>query len=1008
MLAAWRDSPTRLREDSAGEADLVAAGYRDRVLTELAQNAADAAAKAGVAGELSVRLVDGRLHVANTGVPLDVSGVHALTALRASGKAGTELVGRFGVGFTAVRSIGDEIEVRSTSGSIRFSRVATLNALHDTGIEIPDDLATIAPPVLRLTWPVPTTPVAGADTEVVVHLRPDIDGDALLAAMRAEAPELLLELPALHRIRIGADEFTSAATELAEGLAELTVTLPGGEHRRWWQYRTARARWLLPVRHGRPVAAAPDVLRAPTRSDEELSLPAILVADIPMQPDRRRLLPGARLTEIAAGYADFARALPPRDRLVLVPTPGFARSEADALLREAVTTELRTHAWLPTCPVTPVDNSAQATAAWLTDEPTPLDATAPGRAADAPSSAHPGPDHGESAHDRSADDWSSSSARAVDQPATAHGHPPAGDVTSAAPGATSRPAERAASSDTWPGGDVPASPTASDCIPTRASVFPDLTPELAAVLVEFTGPLVIPELSDRAAQEKLSVLDVHRLGPAALADLSSGLEREPTWWRRFYAAVEPFVVDTRTAEEFGALAVPLADGRLVTGPRTVVLDDQLTVAVPVHWARLVHPDATHALLSRLGARSASAEDLLTDPGLRDLLEHDPADPDTVDAVLRLAPFAPDESLPSWLGLLELPDDTGESRPADELLLPGAPLAEVLEPDSPFGTVADSVVEEYGAEALRAIGVGWEFGVVTDPDPVGPDHDLDDEPAWWESLSEDPRDLSAVRDLDLVDENRWPTALRHLLAVPRTRALLADRDGYTAWWLHRHAHIDGVALGRLRHPDDDEFAGLLPAITGFDARDLEALRPLLVRPDIMSAELAEELLDALADQAKTPAPEVIARTHARLAAAVATGALDPRDLDLPEQVRALDGSVVDAGTALVLDQPCFGLVVSANRLVAGETTHAESLATLLDLPLVSEEVTAEVLGTGTRTTWAASPLGVVLRQLWSPADTAGALILHDTLEIHLRGAVTGTVTVPWWHTRDATHVQVPRA
>ncbi|MEV0075940.1 ATP-binding protein [Nocardia neocaledoniensis] len=937
MLAAWRDSPTRLREDSASEADLVAAGYRDRVLTELAQNAADAAAKAGVAGELSVRLVDGRLHVANTGVPLDVSGVHALTALRASGKADTELVGRFGVGFTAVRSIGDEIEVRSTTGSIRFSRVATLNALHDTGIEIPDDLATIAPPVLRLVWPVPTTPVAGADTEVVVHLRPDIDGDALLAAMRAEAPELLLELPALHRIRIGADEYTSAVTDLADGLTELTVSLPSGEHRRWWQYRTARARWLLPVRHGRPVATAPDVLRAPTRSDEELSLPAILVADIPMQPDRRRLLPGARLTEIAAGYADFARALPPRDRLVLVPTPGFARSEADALLREAVTTELRTHSWLPTCPVTPVDNSAQVldvAAAWLT------------------------------------------------------------------PAATS--------SETWPEGDLPARPTAPDSIPTRASVFPDLTPELAAVLVEFTGPLVIPELSDRAAQEKLSVLDTHRLGPAALADLSSGLEREPTWWRRFYAAVEPFVVDTRTAEEFGALAVPLADGRLVTGPRTVVLDDQLTVAVPVHWARLVHPDATHALLSRLGARSAAAEDLLTDPGLRDLLEHDPADPDTVEAVLRLAPFAPADSLPTWLGLLELPDDTGESRPADELLLPGAPLGEVLEPDSPFGTVADSVVDEYGAEALRAIGVGWDFGVVTDPDPIGPDHDLDDEPAWWESLSEDPRDLSAVRDLDLVDENHWPTALRHLLAVPRTRALLADRDGYTAWWLHRHAHIDGVALGRLRHPDDDEFAGLLPAIAGFDARDLDALRPLLVRPDIMSAELAEELLDALADPAKTPAPEVIARTHARLAAAVATGALDPRDLDLPEQVRALDGTVVDAATALVLDQPCFGLVVPADRLVAGDTAHAEPLATLLDLPLVSEEITAEVLGAGTRTTWAASPLGVVLRQLWSPADATGALVLHDTLEIHLRGAVTGTVTVPWWHTDDAVHVQVPRA
>ncbi|MEV0061595.1 ATP-binding protein [Nocardia sp. NPDC050718] len=972
MLAAWRDSPTRLREDSATEADLVAAGYRDRVLTELAQNAADAAAKAGVAGELSVRVLDGRLHVANTGAPLSVSGVHALTALRASGKTEAEQVGRFGVGFTAVRSVGDEIEVRSTTGSIRFSRTATRNALHDIGIEIPEDLPTIEPPVLRLAWPVPTTPVAGADTEVVVHLRDDIDADALLAALRAEATDLLLELPALRRIRIGADEFTSTGTDLgADGLTELAVTQPDGATRRWWQYRTPRARWLLPLREGRPVAAAPDVLRAPTRSDEELSLPAILVADIAMQPDRRRLLPGARLSELAAGYADFARALPPRDRLVLVPAPGFARSEADGLLREAVTTELRTNPWLPVCATQLADPE-------LVDPESPPTGDSPAPATDAARAA---------AIALGGFDLPEASGRVVEAQA--------GRITGT----------DASRLDAWFSGVT----TDQVAVPTRASVFPDLTPELAAQLADITGPLLIPELSGRAQQEKLSVLDVHRLGPASLAELSSGLDREPRWWQRFYAALEPFVVDTRTAEEFGALAVPLADGRLVTGPRTVVLDDQLTVAVPVHWARLVHPDATHALLARLGARSATAEDLLTDPGLHDLLEQDPADPDTVDAVLRLAPFASPELLPSWLGLLELPDDTGEPRSADELLLPGAPLAAVLVEDSPFGTVDADTVAEYGTDALRAIGVGWDFAVVTDPDPVGPDHDLDDEHTWWDGLSADPRELAAVRDLDLVDENRWPTALRQLLSEPRTRALLADRDGYTAWWLHRHAHIGDIALGRLRHPDDDEFAGLLPAfeVDGITGPDLDVLRSLLVRPDVMSAELAEELLDALADPSKTPAPEVIAHTHARLAAAVESGALDPRELDLPEQVRALSGAVVDASTVLVLDQPCFGLVVPPERLVAGDAGSAEGLATLLDVPLVSEEVSAEVLGTGRRTTWAADALGVVLRQLWSPRDTAGALVLHETLEVHLRGALTGTVRVPWWHTEDAVHVQVPR-
>ncbi|MFD4357759.1 sacsin N-terminal ATP-binding-like domain-containing protein [Nocardia sp. NPDC058518] len=1011
-LAAWRDSPTRLREDSASEADLVAAGYRDRLLTELAQNAADAAAKAGVEGALIVRVLDGRLHVANTGAPLSVSGVHALTALRASGKADTTQVGRFGVGFTAVRAVGDEIEIRSTTGSIRFSRMATLNALHDTGIGVPEDLAAIAPPVLRLAWPVPTTPLAGTDTEIVVHLRDDIDPEALLDAMRAEAPDLLMELPALQRIRIENDEFTSAITILATNpqpaeaaadetgtLSQLVIALPSGARRTWWQYRTPRARWLLPLRDGRPTATAPDILRAPTRSDEELSLPAILVADIPMQPDRRRLLPGARLTELATGYADFARALPPRDRLVLVPTPGFARSEADAILREALITELRTNPWLPVC----ATRNTEPADAFDPMEPTPGDG--PGATDE---SAVPGGDThglaapvgpGESAPvadlmDLLAADESESAGS--DTHATTFGlgeSAPYGDPFASAESATYGQA----------GADLPCS------TPTRASVFPDLTPELAAILAEITGPLVIPELSGRAGQDKLAVLDVHRLGPAALADLSSGLEREPRWWRRFYATLEPFVVDTRTAEEFGALAVPLTDGRLVTGPRTVVLDDQLTVAVPVHWARLVHPDATHPLLGRLGARSASSDDLLTDPALRDLLEHDPADPDTVAAVLQLAPFASADSLPDWLGLLELPDDTGELRPADELLLPGAPLADILAADSPFGTIADTAVAEYGEQALRAIGVGWGFAILTDPEPIGPDHDLDDEQSWWNSLSDDPRELTAVRDLDLVDEDRWPQALRHLLSEPRTRALLADRDGYTTWWLHRHAHIDGIPLGRLHHPDDNEFAGLLPvfAAIGIEGTDLDTLRPVLVRPDVMSAALAEELLDALADPSKTPAPEMIARTNARLAAAVAAGVLDPRELDLPEQVRALSGDVVDVSTVMVLDQPCFGLVVPPARLVVGDTAHAEALATLLDLPLVSEEISAEVLGTGRRSTWAAEPLGVVLRQLWSPQDVTGELVVHETLEVHLRGAISGTVHVPWWCEGDVVHVQVPR-
>ncbi|MFI2556755.1 sacsin N-terminal ATP-binding-like domain-containing protein [Nocardia farcinica] len=943
MLAAWRDSPTRLREDAATEADLVRAGYRDRLLTELAQNAADAAARAGVPGAVWVRIDGAELHIANTGAPLDLSGVHALTALRASGKTGTA-VGRFGVGFTAVRSVSDEIEVRSRHGGLHFSLDRTRAALRESGIT-----ATItAPPVLRLAWPAATPPAPDADTEVVLRLRPGVDAAALLSAMRAEAVDLLLELPDLREIHIGAEKFTvrSAPVALpgdrdgAGGIEDVRIAGPEGESR-WWQFRTRRARWLLPVRDGRPVPATPDVLRAPTRSDEELSLPALLIADIPMQPDRRRLLPGARVRELAEGYADFARALPELDRLVLVPAPGFARSEADSLIREALLHELRTRAWLPVLGAPETARSRRA------EDILPSGGFAPDLADRGITGPEPGPD---------------------------------GSPRSGPPGVA---------------------------VPTRASVLPGLTADLASVLGELTGPLVPPELSTPRYLEQLAVLDVHRLGLARLAELSAGLERSPSWWREFYAALEPFVVDPLAAEELGALAVPLADGRLVTGPRTVLLDDQLAEVVPLHWARLVHPEAAHPLLSRLGARSATAADLLTDPALRAELEDCPDDEDTVDAVLRLAPHVAPEARPGWLGMLELPDDSGGTLPADELLLPDAPLRDLLVADAPFGTVAPAMVEAYGAEALRAVGVGWDFTLVTETDPTGPDHHLDDEETWWASLDEDPPTLVAVRDLDLIDDRAWPRALRLLAADPRTRPLLADPRGYTPWWLRRHAHLDGIPLGHHRHPADPEFTGLLPDFpaAGFDPAELAALRPVLADPEALDLDLAEALLAALADPDRSPEPGVVAAAHRRLAAAVQAGRLEVSDLEPPERVRALSGAAVDPADAMVLDVPWFGLAVAPNRLVAGAADTADSLAALLDLPLVSEAVTAEVLGEGRRTTWAAEPLAVVLREtLTAPAD--GDLVLHEELRVRLDGAVRGTVEVPWWRTGTTTHVRAP--
>ena len=82
--------PRRFREDANAEEDYALGGYRDRVVVELAQNAADAAARAGVPGRLRLTLrADGTLTADNTGAPLDVAGVEGLldaAGLRASGR----------------------------------------------------------------------------------------------------------------------------------------------------------------------------------------------------------------------------------------------------------------------------------------------------------------------------------------------------------------------------------------------------------------------------------------------------------------------------------------------------------------------------------------------------------------------------------------------------------------------------------------------------------------------------------------------------------------------------------------------------------------------------------------------------------------------------------------------------------------------------------------------------------------------------------------------------------
>ncbi|MDJ0393804.1 ATP-binding protein [Rhodococcus sp. G-MC3] len=872
-LSAWTDSPTRLREDAATEADLVRGGYRNRLLTELAQNAADAAGRGGVGGRLAVWAAGKDLHIANTGAPLDLGGVHALTALRVSAK--TSGVGRFGVGFTAVRSVSDEIEFRSTAGGVRFSADDTRAALEDAGLTIPD----AGVPVLRLAWPVDEVPLEGFSSEIVLR---GVGGD-LVETMRAEALDLLLELEALVSIEVAGEVLERTVT--GDGLESVAI---GDRH--WWQYRTDHARWLVPVVDGIPVPAGSDVLRAPTRSDEELSLPAIVIADVPMQPDRRRILPGAPVDCIAEGYGAFLAALPPKFRPLLIPIPGFARSEVDGILRERIIKESSSARWL-----------------------------------------------------------------------------------SSAAGA--------------------------DLIPLRAMLLPGLTDELGSLLAEVFPDLVAAALSGPRHAAALAAVDVHRIGLARLAEMLTGIDREPSWWGRLYDALTPLVADGVAAEELAALPVPLADGRTVTGPRTAVLGTDVGSVGAVHWARLIHPDAASGLLSRLGAATATATDLLADPALQALLDDldwDDSDAvrDVTGSVLALAAGARD--LPSWIGLLPLEDSDGELRAADELLLPDAPLARLLTEDSPFGLVAESVARRHGPQALRAVGVGWGFAALIDDLPTGPDHDLDDEESWWASLPEDPAVLTAVRDLDLVDEGLWPDALTQLVSEPLTRAALQAEGGYTAWWLRTHARIDGVRLGCFRAPSDETFAGLLDPLDHPHADDVAAA----LAPNVCdSAWFTRLIISRLADPARQPTPVVIARAHRLVAEAVSSGRVELDDLDVPGRVRAVTGALVDPVDALVLDQPWLVAVVPADVAILSTMDTAISLASVLDVRIASESIESEVVGVGRVSTWDREPGAVLACAALGVELPVGQVVVHHDLVVRLTGAVTGEHRLAWWVTPE---------
>ncbi|MFI5471204.1 sacsin N-terminal ATP-binding-like domain-containing protein [Streptomyces cacaoi] len=941
VLDAWATSPARFREDANAEEDLVLGGYRDRLVVELAQNAADAAARAGVPGRLRLTLRDGVLVAANTGAPLDAAGVESLATLRASAKREARqsavAVGRFGVGFAAVLAVTDEPAVVGRHGGVRWDlaearALASETARHSPGLGDEIRRRDGHVPLLRLPFAAQGTAPDPYDTAVILPLRDTAAADLAERLLTVVDDALLLALPGLEEvvIEIGDDAPRVLRRDTDAGDDALTVVADSRDGTTRWRVAAAHGpltpdllvdrpveerlrphwsvTWAVPVDDdGSPARPrTTPVVHAPTPSDEPLGVPALLIASFPLDTTRRHAAPGPltdHLVQRAAdAYAELLAGWRPVGAGIIDLVPGpLGKGELDGALRQAILERLPRTAFLPPA-VRPV------------------------------------PEDGE------------------------------GDGVDGVDGVELPEALR----------------------PRDAEVVEGAGADTVRVLAEVL-PTLLPAGLERRVE--LRTLGVARIPLADAVDRLAGLEKDPQWWYRLYdslAGVDP--------DRLSGLPVPLADRRTTIGPRQVLLptadgagpDPEILARLGL---KVAHQDAAHPLLEKLGALPATPRAVLTTPQVRAAVaasldddggawdDQDTPDAeelaDTVLALVRDAGLDPGDE--PWLGALALPDEEGELVPAGELVLPGSPFASVVREDE-LAFVDAELADRWGEQPLAACGVLANFAlvratdVVLDPDELEPREGdfaepddaglLDAVDVWCEDILDRFPDspvppvateLVAVRDLDLVDEDRWPQALA-LLARPPLRDALTQPvrillpDGthevvrpYTAWWLRGNPVLDGRRpAGLLAAGGDPLLHGLYEEAdaTGFD--DEQVLRALGVRTSV-AALLEEpggaaELLDRLADPER---PVTAAQLHGLYGA---LAELDPEQVTLPDELRAVvDGrvEVVDAADAVVVDSPDLLPFTEGVPLLPVRPARAAELAELFQVRRLSESVTGQV-------------------------------------------------------------------
>jgi hypothetical protein len=586
-----------------------------------------------------------------------------------------------------------------------------------------------------------------------------------------------------------------------------------------------------------------------------------------------------------------------------------------------------------------------------------------------------------------------------------------GDVAPDAVGRDAAP--DAAGRDAAPdavGRDIAPDAAGRDIAPDAACALDVPSPRLAELLADLVPGLLAAELSEPAHTAALATLGVSRLDLAGIVAAVSGVDRPPAWWHELYAALAP-LADSGTAgrDELAALPVPLADGRTVTGPRTTIMLD--VPAPPIPELRVVHPDAAHPLLARLGAQPAGPRELLESPELREAVRRSVDEAEAgldplplAEAALTLVREA--QAAPPWLGDLALPAASGEIRRADELVLPGGALRGVLAPGGPLGVLRGDVAGRYARTVLVAAGVLDGFAVIDEEHPAGPDHELADEEHWWATLTEPPARLLAVRDLDLVDDDAWPHALRLIAADPATSRALHAQPSYTAWWLARHARLAGHQPGHWRLPSASDLAGLYDLVPALPVPlDDELLAAAGVRSALHVADAGDavDLLARLADPGRDVSPAAATAAHAALVAAAVQQRFELDDVEPPLHVRAVTGVVSPAAGALVLDRPWLAGIAEPDRLVSGGDPRA--LAELLDLPVASDSLSAEVVSSGRTVRWARLPEVAAACDALGLAMPPGSLVRHDVLRVRTPDGALRTVAY-WVDDAGTVHAADP--